>query len=122
MFKSMLFLFFFSCCVAQPVEKILDQDENNIPRAGEDLMDLSSPSSEDGNKVKEILNQLSAVLTNNLHQMRDMAEAEDMKKKEMAEKKNKIKQVSKNMMRRSKQMLNRMSKENLKGKKHGLWH
>ena len=48
-------------------------------------------------------------------EMAKSAEAEDMKKKEMAEKKNKIKQVSKNMIRRSRQMLNRMSKENLKG-------
>ena len=95
MFKSMLFFLFFSFCFAQPVENTLDQDDKNIPGAGADLMDLSSPSSE--NNAKEILNQLSAVLIRNLPQTFDLIadmkeEMGDMKEK-LAETENKLKET-----------------------------
>ena len=66
MFKSMLFFLFYSYCFAQPVEKIVDQDDTILP--GAELMNLSFSSSQDGNNVEEILKQLSAVLTYDLHQ------------------------------------------------------
>ena len=70
MFKIMLFSLFFSCCFAQSVEKIFDQDDNILPRSK--LMD--------GNNVEEILKQLSGVLVNDLRQTSNiMADMQDMK-------------------------------------------
>ena len=74
----MLFFLFYSCCFAQPVEKIIDKDDSILP--GDELMDLTFPSSQDGNNVEEILKQLSAVLTNNLRQTSNiMGDMKDIK-------------------------------------------
>ena len=89
MFKGLLLFFFFSCCFAQPVEKICYQDDNNVPRAGDEL---KASSSQDGNELNEILNQLTDVLIYDLRQtsiimakMGNMKLAEEMKDK-LAEK------------------------------------
>ena len=82
MLKSFFFCLFFSFCFTQPVEKTINQDDSIIgPRA--EVMDLSIPPSQDGNKVEEILKQLSAVLTNDIRQTSNiiMSEMGDMKDK-----------------------------------------
>ena len=95
----MLFFLFFSFCFAQPVENTLDQDDKNIPGAGADLMDLSSPSSE--NNAKEILNQLSAVLIRNLPQTFDLIA--DMKE-EMGDMKDKLAETEEKLAEMSEKM------------------
>ena len=99
MFKIFLFILFFSCCFAQPVEKIIDQNYSIVPKADlRDLM-LSFSSSEDGNNVEEILKQLSAVKTNNdPRQTSDiMTDMKDIKT-DMADMKDKIMQMEEKML------------------------
>ena len=77
---TMLVCLFFSCCFAQPLEKIFDQDDKILP--GAELMDLvDGENSEDGNNPRELSTKLD--LDNNLQQTISdiLVDMKDMKKK-----------------------------------------